>query len=134
MSKEPKDWREARLRCARLRSERYIRWGFFGICLLVVMDYINGIWSGFPPCCVWAYALENFRWYRTRRPHAVARFLDCVHSQEDYDYWCGQSGYVQCEACFRARYHLPQRKLRAGGLSIGWLVDKKLRDAQRQAE
>lgn len=123
MKPTPLDYQEARTLFSRYRMVNNVRFGWFGRIIICVIDFINGVWSDFPICCVWYFTKLS---YGTVHPNSVYAFLECVHNQEDYMYWLGQSGYVCCPACFRARYHIPLGKIRKGGISPG-LFHKRIK-------
>jgi len=74
------------------------RWGIAGRLLVCVVDVFNGLWSNYPPCCVWAWVKDTWN----DRPHHVTRFRECVQDEDDLEVF-DRLQYVPCERCFRER-------------------------------
>jgi len=69
--------------------------------LVTAYEIANGIYSGFPICCVLSFAKG--------RDGNVARAE--YRTRTDVAYFeKNDAQYIQCRACFRARRHVPTRK------------------------
>ena len=65
------------------RVKRLSRW--FGL----VLDLVNGIWSGYPVCCIVEYSLDEFVFGGSGRSHAVWRGVIRL----------GNKFWIPCSAC-----------------------------------
>lgn len=98
-----------------------VKYGVMGRVLLVVIDFLNGVISGIPPCCSLCYAAKSgtcFQGDEFGEKH-VHTFADAM-AYKDYD-------YVPCPNCFRKRRKY--RLLNTPVIPTRWLYKRKTLDA-----
>jgi len=76
------------------------------------MNYINGLYSGFPHCCVvWYVYTANVLGWKT--PAKTTK--DIFGEYYDYENWThGIIEYVQCPKCIKNRNHIKESEMKLG--------------------
>lgn len=76
------------------------------------MDYLNGLYSGFPHCCVvwYVYARHILKWELP-----AAKSTELFGQYRDYENWQdGYIQYVQCPKCRKNRTNIAQSEMKLG--------------------
>lgn len=113
----PEDWRVERNLILAEKPAPLPTAGRFGLLLESFLDLFNGIYSGFPLCCVISYIMIG---WSSRKQRGLKRYLECVNNQEDYDIF-NKVYYVPCCRCFKKRHFVKTEPEKNCLFSIGWL-------------
>ena len=99
------------------------KYGIFSKVVVLVVNFINGISSNYPLCCIWNY---NRILMQGHLPAAYMndKFPDLIYRTKDWSH--GEPEYVQCERCLRKKYHIkPENERNWPLLSDNWAINEE---------